>query len=69
MNITTVYEPATYRTAHHGGSGEQYPAIARVVDRKTGATVEITNAEYPGLDRHALIEKAVAILRNRFHVR
>lgn len=66
MHITTAYDPATYRSAHHMGSGEYLPAVARATERKTGATVEISGAEYPGLDRHAMIEKAVAILRNRF---
>lgn len=65
LTIGTAYEPATYRYAHHLGSGEHLPAVARAWDRKTGASVEVSGSQYPDLDQPALIEKAVAILRRR----
>lgn len=68
MTITVCSYPATYRTAHHGGSGEQLPAYAVARDTKTGAVVEVTVLMFPGMSEGDLAEKAIAILRNRKRV-
>lgn len=61
--IRSGHSEATYRSAHHMGSGEQLPAEAWASWHS--GRVELSGAEYPGLTAAQLEEKAIAILRNR----
>ena len=56
QKIKSGHTDATYRYAHHMGSGEQIPAIGWALrgDRR----VEISSLDYPGLDGPALEAKA-----------
>lgn len=61
--VRTSYKPATSAYGSHMGTCYHFPAYARAwTDR---SAVEINSSQYPSLDAHALIEKAVAILRRQ----
>ena len=61
--IRSGHIEATYRHAHHMGSGERVPSMAWATWR--AGRVELCGDDYPTLDRAQLEAKAVAILRNR----
>lgn len=63
--IKTRYYEATYRTAHHGGSGEQLPAMAEAwVETRDGAHTNVClhASDYPNLTPEQLQAKARAML-------
>lgn len=61
--LRSGHEAATYRYAHHMGSGERIPAMAWAAWRE--GRVELSGDAYPHLTPVELEQKAVAILRNR----
>lgn len=67
--IRSFTRPATGRYGAHMGVYQEFPAEAVAIDSTTGARVEISGAQYPGLSDAQLAEKAVAILRARRKLR
>lgn len=61
--IRSGHSEATYRYAHHMGSGERVPAFAWA--KWKAGRVELCGDDYPSLAPEELEQKAVAILRNR----
>lgn len=58
--IRSGHSEATYRYAHHMGSGERVPAIGWAA--QGARRIEISGDEYPNLDAVQLEAKARAIL-------
>lgn len=61
--ITSGHTEATYRYAHHMGSGERVPATAWATWRQ--GRVELNGDDYPNLAPAQLEQKAVAMVRAR----
>jgi hypothetical protein len=61
--IRSGHAEATYRYAHHMGSGERVPAMAWATWR--AGRVELSGDEYPHLTPSQLEQKAVAMMRAR----
>jgi hypothetical protein len=61
--IQSGHVDATYRYAHHMGSGERVPAMAWATWRS--GRVELCGDDFPRLTSAELEQKAVAIMRER----
>lgn len=61
--IRSGHIEATYRYAHHMGSGERVPAMAWATYKQ--GRVELCGDDYPTLTPAELEQRAVAIMRQR----